>query len=219
MLKRFLYQPVLTAIDVRDQKIAAHLLEANTTQAEAEKLRVDFQRKNDEFEQQRQHLLAAATEEVQTERERLLESARQEAETLRTKLLASVQGERQGLSQQLAERAQQEVLHIARKLLADLADVGLDERMASVFVQQYQALQSQQKDALAGGAAVLRSSWPLPPARQAALQETLGPLHFEVRPELICGLELTSNGHKLSWNIADYLGSLAKAISEPAHAS
>ena len=57
LMKRFLYQPILDAIDAREQRIATELANAAAKQAEAQQERDAFQRKNAEFDQQRAALL------------------------------------------------------------------------------------------------------------------------------------------------------------------
>ena len=37
---------------------------------------------------------------------------------------------------------------------------------------------------------------------------------FETSPDLVSGIELTANGQKVAWSIADYLTSLEKGIDE-----
>ena len=36
-------------------------------------------------------------------------------------------------------------------------------------------------------------------------------VQFEISPELISGIELSANGQKVAWSIADYLATLAKS--------
>ena len=64
LLKRFLYQPILHAIDAREKRIAAELADADAKKAEAQKERDEFQHKNEEFDQQRAALLRQATDEA-----------------------------------------------------------------------------------------------------------------------------------------------------------
>ena len=85
LLKRFLYQPILQALDAREQRIATELADADAKKAEAQKERDEFQDKNEEFDQQRVALLSKAKDEAKAERQRLLEEARQAAEALRAK--------------------------------------------------------------------------------------------------------------------------------------
>ena len=70
LLKRFLYKPVLAAIDEREKRIATQLQDAEKKKAEALKEQTDFLHKNEEFEQQRAALLLEATNAAKTERDK-----------------------------------------------------------------------------------------------------------------------------------------------------
>ncbi len=67
----------------------------------------------------------------------------------------------------------------------------------------------------------MQSAFDLPPKQQteikSAVDEILGTktqFQFKTAPELISGIELTSNGYKLAWSISEYLSSIQKSISE-----
>ena len=49
LMKRFLYKPILNAIDAREKRIAAELADADAKKAEAQKERDEFQSKNEEI--------------------------------------------------------------------------------------------------------------------------------------------------------------------------
>ena len=85
LLKRFLYKPILNAVDAREKRIAAELADADAKKAEAQKERDEFQHKNEEFDQQRAALLSKATDEAKAERQRLLDEARKAADALSAK--------------------------------------------------------------------------------------------------------------------------------------
>src|SRR5271165_1037504 len=101
LLKRFLYKPILNAVDAREQRIAAERADADAKKAEAQKERDEFQHKNEEFDQQRAALFSKATEETKTERQRLLDEARKAADSLRAKLHESLRNEQRNLSQEI----------------------------------------------------------------------------------------------------------------------
>src|SRR5450631_4660557 len=82
LLKRFLYKPILNAVDAREKRIAAELADADAKEAEAQKERDEFQHKNEEFDQQRAALLNKATDEAKAERQRLLDEARKTADAI-----------------------------------------------------------------------------------------------------------------------------------------
>ena len=69
--------------------------------------------------------------------------------------------------------------------------------------------------------ALVRSAFDLPAEQRAAIQNALNEtfsaeirVRFETAPDLISGIELTANGQKVAWSIADYLASLEKGVDE-----
>ena len=164
LMKRFLYKPILSAIDEREKRIAAELANADTKKAEAQKEHDEFDRKNTEFDQQRAALLTKATDEAKAERQRLLDEARKAAEALSSKRQETLRNEERNLHQAISRRTQREVFAIARKALADLATVSLEERLGEVFTRRLREMEGQSKQALgealktASGPAVVRSA-------------------------------------------------------------
>lgn len=227
LMKRFLYQPILHAIDAREKRIAGELADADTKKVEAQKEHVEFQKKNEEFDQQRAALLLKATAEAQTERQRLLEEARKAADALSTSRQESLINDAQTLNQTLRNRTQQEVFAIARKALADLATTSLEERMVEVFTRRLREMDGKTKAGLAEALksaaepALVRSAFDLPADQRAVIQNALNEtfsadltLRFDIAPDLVSGIELMTNGQKVGWSIADYLASLEKGVGE-----
>src|ERR1700728_638582 len=83
LVQRFLYKPILNAIDAREKRIAGELADAATKKTEAQEERDEVPNKNKAFDEQRTALLGKATEEAKADRERLIGEARKEAESLR----------------------------------------------------------------------------------------------------------------------------------------
>jgi F-type H+-transporting ATPase subunit b len=227
LMKRFLYKPILDAIDAREKRIAAELADADTKKTEAERQRDEFQRKNAEFDQQHAARLSEMTEAVKVERQRLLDEARHAADELNAKRHEALTNDARNLDQAITRRAQQEVFAIARKALADLATVSLEERVGEVFTRRLRELNDEAKKVLGEALkstpepALVRSAFELPAAQRAAIQNALNetfaadiPVRFETAPDLISGIELISKGQKLAWSIADYLLSLEKGVCE-----
>jgi F-type H+-transporting ATPase subunit b len=227
LMKRFLYQPVLDAIDLREKRIAAALADADAKQRQAGAQRDEFQRLTDELEQQRAALLGQATQDAEAERQRLVGAAKSAADALSTQRQQALRSDARQLNQALARRTQQQVMSIARKTLADLADAALDERIAEVFLRRLRALDGAARHSIAHaietapGAAVVRSAFELPAPQRAAIlvavNQTLSTdirLRFETDPDLVAGIELRANGQKLAWSIGDYLDTLQQRVDE-----
>jgi F-type H+-transporting ATPase subunit b len=227
LLKHFLYKPILNAIDAREKRIASELADADAKKSEAQKERDDFQNKNKVFDQQRSALLGKAADEAKVERERLLGEAHKDADNLRAVQAAALRNDQKRLGSAITNLAKQEVFGIARKTLADLATVSLEERMGEVFTRRLREMDGKAK-ALLGAAlksssepAIVRSTFDLGANQKAAIQNALNEtfsaeihIRFETSPDLISGIELTTNGQKVAWSIADYLASLGKGVDE-----
>ena len=227
LLKRFLYKPILAAVDAREKRIAAELANADAKMAEAQKQREEFQHRNEEFDQQRAALLRKAADEAKAERQRLFDEARKAADALSVKRQEALRSDANNLNQAIRRRTEQEVFAIARKALTDLAATSLEERMCEVFTRRLRTIDGKAKESLgealktASEPALLRSAFDLPAAQRAAIQKALNEtfsadvhVRFETAPDLVSGVELSTNGLKIAWNIADYLSSLEKGVGE-----
>jgi F-type H+-transporting ATPase subunit b len=67
----------------------------------------------------------------------------------------------------------------------------------------------------------VRSTFDLPAQHRTAIQNALNEtfcaairIRFETAPDLISGIELSTNGQKIAWSISDYLASLETGVSE-----
>ncbi len=235
LLKRYLYQPILNAIDAREQRIAAELADADAQRAEAEKARQEFEQKNAELEKNRASLLSQATEEAEKERRRLLEEARQKADALAKKRQETLQQDAKNLSVTLTRRAQDEVFAITRKLLSELASASLEEQIGNAFTRRLGDLDGEAKKKMTAALAcskepaLLRSAFELPAAQRAAIEKAVKAafsaavepsgepsfeLSFEVAPGLIGGIELSASGQKIAFSLEESLKSLEKGIED-----
>lgn len=227
LMKRFLYKPILQAIDDREQRIVAELGNADKQKAEAQKEQEEFKRKNQEFDDQRTILLNQATDEVQAERQKLLDEAHQTAADLSFKMQEKLKNDELKLQQTIRSRVQQAVSDIARKALTDLAGVSLEERLAGVFVRKLRNLGEEEKQRLVSmfkastSTVAIHTSSKLSQTQRASIENALQELfankmqiQFAIVPALISGIELVTEGQKVAWNIADYLTSLDKDVAE-----
>lgn len=227
LLKRFLYKPILEAIDAREKRIATELAEADAKKAEARQERDEFNRKNEEFDRQRAALFNRAEDEANAERQRLLQEARTESDALRIKWQEALRREHQSLSEELTRRTREEVFAIARKTLADLASTRLEEQMIDVFIRRLRELnpteQRKLRSALeaASAPAIVRSTFDLPAAQRHTIESVVKDLlaiktkvQFETAPDSVSGIELTANGHKVAWSIGNYLAALKQSVDD-----
>lgn len=227
LMKRYLYQPVLHAIDAREKRIAAQIADAAAKEAAANQEKEEFQRKNAEFELRRADMMGRAADDAKAEHRRLLEEARRAADALSVRQGELLRSEAKTLHESIARRTQEEVFAIARKTLTDLAGVSLEERMTAVLSERLLAMDEAERRRLAEAMekteepALIRSAFELPSEQRRILQQAVNaafpagkPLRFEAAPEIVSGIELSAGGQKVAWSIADYLASLEKGVDE-----
>jgi F-type H+-transporting ATPase subunit b len=226
LMKRFLYKPILNAIETREKKINDKVSSAENEKKEAKQLKEDYQKKNDNFDSEREKLLKQAKEEVQTEREEMLDDVQKETDDLRKKSQKSLQTEQEKISEDIHLQAQSEIFSIARKTLADLAGVKLEEQMTVVLIKRLKGMDDNKKNEFklalkeSTQPAVVRSAFELSDSQKNEIQESIkdifevnDPLSFVTTPSLISGIEITVNGRRVTWSIDDYLDALKNNIS------
>jgi F-type H+-transporting ATPase subunit b len=99
--------------------------------------------------------------------------------------------------------------------------------MCEVFARRLRALNDDLKADLSKALqtssepVLVRSAFELPSEQRAAIQSALNEVflaeinvRFAIMPDVISGIELSANGRKVSWSIADYLASLEKSVGE-----
>ena len=99
--------------------------------------------------------------------------------------------------------------------------------MSEVFADRLRALDDEARQGLARSLKTstdplrVRSAFELTSEQRAAirtaLNETLAAdiqVRFDTAPDVISGIELTTDGQKVAWSIADYLASLENSVGE-----
>lgn len=223
LLQRFLYRPIVNAMEKREQTIADNLREAKEKERRAEEEVEKYQAKQREFDDQRDAMMQAARQEAETRRKRLLDEMRAEAEEARRSWQLAVQQEKAAFLNELEERLGESAVDVARHVLADMADAKLESQVVRVFVRRLDDAsadtRSQIAQALHGERVRVDSAFELGRADRERLEEelrNLAPdldghaleLDYRVVRDMICGLRLTTGEYELSWAFADYAAAL-----------
>jgi len=224
LLQRYLYRPILKAIDQREQQIKDEVESARKKNEQAEEQLKELHRQQSELEAARQTMLDEATAVAEGYSKKLMEQSEAEVEEQRNLALGALREERKSLDFELARRAGHEVLNVARKTLADLADDELEKRIVVAFVQRIRSLDEESRNAIStaltesGQPAVVSSTFEIGPAERkdilAALAAELGVPAPEFKPDetLLAGIEVSAGGFVVSWSIDEYLRQLEAQV-------
>jgi F-type H+-transporting ATPase subunit b len=227
LLKYFLYDRIIEAMDRREQNIRNRLQEAESERQEAEQEAESYRKKNEEMDQKRSEMLDQAKEEAEKERKSLTQKAREEVEKVRSRWHESVQKEKNSFLRDLRQLTAKQVYAISRRALQDLADSELEERLVEVFLSELQNMPEEKKrdmmDAIQkeGNSAVVRSGFEIPTKLRRKITEVLhgslaenAEVTYETIPDMIMGIELKCHGEKMSWSLENYLADLEERAKE-----
>lgn len=218
ILHRFLYRPVLAAIDKRRAAIDKSMEDAKAVRAEAERLRAQFEGRLAEWERERLKARAALDSELAALRARGLADVAQTVERERDRL-AALQAKREAdWKRDTEQQALDQASSFAAQLLGRIADPALDERLVDVFAADLTGWSAERIDPLAaaaraaGGRVSVTSAHPLSEAARARLARALSErLRIECRPEyeqdetLVGGLCVAVGPWLLQANLRDEL--------------
>ncbi len=219
LLKRFLYKPILKAIDAREKRIAEQLAEADQAKASAEQLQDEFRQKNEQLANQQAHRLHEIEADAAAERTRLLDEARKEARDLAAR--RALQLERDSVEfEALFQRAMgQATADAAERILKDLSGTDLEERMIDVLLER---LPDDIRQSLGSKTPLsIDSAHLIPDQRQQVIIEHIrgrhgdvGPVTFHLDPDLICGIRLRFADQTVLWSLSQHLNTLRGILDE-----
>jgi len=224
LLKRFLYRPIVAAMDRREAHIAQRLDDAEQQSATALQQSDDYAEKAKAFERQREQLIEEAKRDAEAQRSLLMDELRAEIATVRTRWQEEVKREQLAFLSQARQMVGEQVCLVARKALAELADSEFENQMIAVFLRKLADVPAQDKTKLAETALekglIVESHFSISPPIQekiiAIVHEQIAPeliIHFEQVPTLICGINLKGPGFKLEWNLDSYLTDIDEQLS------
>jgi F-type H+-transporting ATPase subunit b len=222
LLRRFLYRPIVRAMEEREAKIASQVQEAERREREAEEEAKTWRLKNQELEELRDEMLHEAGQEAEKWRRDLIREAREEVADTRARWEQAIEEEQEAFLQELRQRTMRQVHNIARRALADLANTELEAHLADVFIRRLhddghedvaRALREAREPL------IIRTAFPSPPELRHKLREAIVgrvdndiELEFETAPHLVCGIELMADDYRIAWSLDDYLGSLEQDL-------
>lgn len=232
LLKKFLFNKIISIMDEREEKIANQLssLEQRETEVreELEKQKKIREKMDGEWEEN----LARVKKEVQSRREDMLEEARASVSQVEEDWKRAILVQRDAFLKELRKQSFEQVCSVSKKVLADLANVRLESQLIESFITQLEGLEEEKKQSFRWDTPNLAvknnkktveitTAFPLGQEEKSLLREEVKKLiqadvqpAFKVNSGLICGIELKTQDKKISWNIENYLDVLEKGLKK-----
>lgn len=227
LLKRFLYPPVIRAIDEREKLIALRIKAAEDKMKQASDAEASYVLQKQELADERDKLIAQAREDAEKLRQALSDQARAEIDVERARWRTAVEQQKNESMKLFRRRAAEEVVGIARRTLRDLADEDLELRIVAKFVNRLQSIgaveaaairKAVEKDA---GSVAVSSAFDLPDDARRRIRETLHerigkaaePL-FSTSSDIVGGIELIVGDSRIAWSLQSYMDELEQEVSK-----
>jgi len=227
LLKRFLYGRIIKAMDDREAKIAARFAEADELKAKANEAAGLYEKRNQMLNETKEVMLNEATMAADAKRRELMEKVRVDVEQVKARWQDMLTREQDAFFYDLRQRAAKQLYATARKALSDLADADLEERIVDEFLRRVKALDAEKsvqiRQAIRGGGnrVVIQSAFGISEPRQAQIEEVLKKqitngftIRYQKEPDIVSGIELRVNGHKIAWSLNEYLETLVESLTE-----
>jgi F-type H+-transporting ATPase subunit b len=227
LLKRFLYGRIIKAMDDREAKIVARFADAEDMKVKATEAAGLYEKRNQLLNEAKEQMLNEATMAADAKRKELMEKVREEVDQVKARWQDMLVREKDAFFSDLRQRAAKQLYATARKALRDLADADLEERIVDEFLRRVKELDAEKsvqiRNAISGGGnnVIIQSAFSISEQRRAQIEEVLKKqitngftIRYLQQPDIVSGIELRVNGHKIAWSLNEYLEALVESLTE-----
>jgi F-type H+-transporting ATPase subunit b len=219
LLKRFLYGPIVRAMEARQKKIAEAMERAGRAEEDAGRQSEELAKEKRALLEAKERLMAEARRGVETWREKTVNEAKLEVDKLRQAWVDRLNQDRSVFYQQLKRRVASQVIRIGEKVLQDLANEDLERQVIRVLTERLDRERDGSEPELMRGEVVVRSGLKLDEDAAKMLRDELtkrfpdvAEIKIQEAEDLGIGIEILSGDRKVAWNLETYLQGLEKEI-------
>lgn len=219
LLKKFLYRPILNAVDKRQAEIIGRVDKARQEQALAEEEHNKLLQKQADFNAQKQKLYDDTTQEIEAYKNRQLVEIETEKQKLRAKMQHDLIRENETLQLEIRNLLADNFITLSRKILSELSASTPLHQIIDLFKKKVSALPKNQKEKIKKfylKQSIIRiiSSDDLSEDMKEKMREFLKSeldfkenlkIQFEKDSSLILGIEMVVGDVSLEWNLKNYL--------------
>ena len=216
LLKRFLYRPILSAIEKRQAYIEDKVRKADEAAKSAELQEAALHKKIAQWEKDKQKRLDALDEELVTYREKQTEGIQNQTEKMRERAQDALNRESASLRLEIRDIMAQNFVHLSRQVLKDLSGLSPIEQTITLFKEKIKKLTKTEikniQETLKKKKVInITASSPLSDKIQKDLNSFLrkqfgsSDVIYSVQSNLILGIEAIIGETVLEWNLKTYL--------------
>lgn len=224
LLRRFLYLPVLKAVDERQKFIERELKKAASSHKEALRLEAECKQKMAEIDAQKQNILSQTRAEAAVLAEKLANEAKAQFEADKSQWKQRLAGEQKTFELAMQNLILEHFNKLADGALKQMADVSLNDLMLNKLKEKISALPVRKKQEFAAAyqnkkQLFVRSAQKISAEQKQKVKDFLRvqlelpeetKFKFEVDKKLVCGVALQADEQLIDWNLASYMNEFQK---------
>ncbi len=230
LLRKFLYLPVLKAVEARQKAVADELRTAEEARKNAQKTIKACEKQMQKLELQKQDILQQAHQEADKLAADLKERAREEYTEQQQQWRRRMKAEQDSFENSMQKAVTLQFNHFAQKALRQIAAADINDLAVERLLEKLKALPAEQQQNYAKAfhdkkQIEIRSAAALSKNNKAKLEEYLSQAWqlpaavkfvFTVEPELIGGVCLIAGEQLISWNLEEYLQEFGRNLQQEA---
>ena len=218
LLKRFLYGPIIRAMEERKKKIATAIEQADSAGKKAKQHSEELAREKQNFLEAKEQKLAEVRKEIREKQDKSLQKARIEVENLRQTWMDQLTEDKAVFLLKLKGEITSQVMRIGEKVLRDLANEKLERQIITIFLKKVSKDDLFQSQTISGKL-LIQSGFKLDNEQSEFIRKQLSEyfqgvqtIQFQVIEEIGIGIRVKTGDRKVEWNLANYLSGLEKEI-------
>lgn len=216
LLKRFLYGPIMDAMEERQQSLASEQAKSLALHEEANRRVQELREKQIELDGEAEAMLKQARADTDRQHNQWLAEAREEVAARTRAWMEALEREQASLSERLRSRMAHQVVSVAEKVLRDLAGEQLETIAIDGFLARSPASDSATRPM---GTIRVATGFPMAQATEEQLRQSLRERFPQSKAigirhdrSLGFGIVMVVDDRKWEWNMASYLDEMEKAI-------
>ncbi|MBQ8481927.1 MAG: F0F1 ATP synthase subunit delta [Alphaproteobacteria bacterium] len=228
LLRKFLYLPVLKAVETRQKFIEDELEKAAQSRIKAEKAEKLCLQKAQKIEREKQKVLADVHREAEKLAVDLREQAEKQYRQSKQEWKAHLLSEQKNFNTALQVLVAEHFSRFAEKALRQMANLDLNEWIIKQFMQKIENLPNEEKNRLKENlqsqqAVSLQSARELSPEFKKQIENFLRQecnvtdkvkLNYKINNDLVGGIVLRSGEYMIEWSLNGYLQEFKQTMTK-----
>lgn len=222
LLKKFLYGPIIEAMDKREERLADQRRQAEEARQNAAREAASLVEEKKDLTKNKDKLLDDARKEILNWQEEAVEKLKKEVSTTRKEWLADIEEEKRDFRERLKIRISQLVFNLSKKVLSDLADAELESKLIDNFLEnvvEEENILKSENGKINIPNFIVQSGFELSESLENKIKEKLDQLiakekqvDFKVNQDIGFGIEMIAGDYKIEWNLSRYLQDVEKDV-------